>query len=103
LDDHAARDGQTGETIDPLAATRGAIRSAIRDFAKAERVPKAKADELETAAVEGATEAFKALRSLDKRKSMDEVIYLGTSIPAYWELPEIAPERRELFGLFSED
>lgn len=103
LDDHAARDGQTGETIMPLTAMRGAIKAAVRDFAKTERVPTAKADELETAALEGATEAFKALRSLDKRTSMDAVIYLGTSIPPYWELPEVAPERRELFGLFSED
>jgi hypothetical protein len=103
LDDHAARDGQKGEAIDPLAAMRGAIGSAVRDFAQAERVPKATADELETAAVDGATDAFKALRSLDKPKSMDAVIYLGTSIPSYWELPEVAPERRELFGLFSEN
>jgi hypothetical protein len=61
---------------------------------KPERVPKAIADKLEAAALEGAAEAFKALRSLDKRESMDAVIYLGTGIPSYWELPEVAPERR---------
>lgn len=104
LDDQAARDGQTrGETIEPLTAMRGAIRGAVRDFAKAERLPKTKADELEAAALEGATEAFKALRSLDKQESMDEIAYMAKSLPPYWELPEVAPERRELFGLFSED
>jgi hypothetical protein len=87
LDDQATRDGQTNdETIDPLAAMRGAIKGAVRDFAEAEHVPKATADKLETTAVAGATDAFKALRN-----------------PSYWELPEVAPERRELFGLFSED
>ena len=34
---------------------------------------------------------------------MDEIAYLAKSLPHYWELPEVAPERRELFGLFSED
>jgi hypothetical protein len=104
LDDHAARNGQTdGETIDPLAAMCGAIRGAVRDFAEAEHVPKATADKLETAAVAGTTEAFKALRSLDKPASAEAVSYLARLIPSYWELPEVAPERRTLFGLFSED
>lgn len=104
LDDHATRDGQTGgETIDPLAAMRGAIRGAVREFAKAERVPTATADKLETAAVAGATEVFKALRSLDKPASVEAVSYLASLIPSYWELPQVTPERRELFGLFSDD
>lgn len=101
--DQAARDGQTGETVVPLAALRGAIRAAVRDFAAAERIPQATADTLETAAVAGATTAFKALRSLDKQQSAEEVSYLARRIPTYWELPEVAPARRELFGLFSED
>lgn len=104
LDDQAARDGQTGgETIEPLTAMCGAIRGAVRDFAKAERLPKTKADKLETAAVNGATVAFKALRSPNTQESMDEIAYLAKSVPPYWELPEVASERRELFGLFTED
>jgi hypothetical protein len=103
LDDQATCDGQAGETIEPLAAMRGAIREAVRDFAKAEHVPKTTADKLETTAVAGAAEAFKALRSLDKPASAEAASYLARLIPPYWEPPEVAPERRELFGLFSED
>lgn len=103
LDDQATRDGQRGETIEPLTAMRGAIRGAVRDFAKAEHVPKTTADKLETTAVAGTTEAFKALRSLDKPASAAAASYLASLIPSYWEPPEVAPERRELFGLFSED
>jgi len=66
-------------------------------------VPKTTADELEITAVVGATEAFKALRGLDKRKSIEEISFLASCIPPCWELPEVLPERRELFGLFSED
>jgi hypothetical protein len=102
LDDQAARDGHTGDAVEPLAALRGAIRAAVRDFAEAERVPQATADALETAAVAGATDAFKALRSLDKQESAEEVSYLAHRIPPYWELPEVAPTRRELFGLLSD-
>jgi hypothetical protein len=103
LDDHAMRDGETGETIEPLAAMRGAIRAAVRDFAKAEGVPQRTADKLEAAALDGATDAFKALRSLDEDESMNAVIYWGTGIPSYWEMPEVAPELRELFDLVSDE
>lgn len=67
--DRAALDGQTGEAIDPIKAMRGAIRTAVRDFAVAEQLSKATADDLEIAAVEGATDTFKALRSLHKHSS----------------------------------
>lgn len=100
--DRAALDGQTGEAIDPIAAMRGAIRAAVRDFAEAEHLQKRTAKALETAAVDGATAAFKALRSLDKKDSARHISYLAWMIPPYWELPEVAPELRELFGLVND-
>lgn len=100
--DRAALDGQTGEAIDPIKALRGAIKAAVRDFADAERLSKATANDLEAAAVEGATEAFKALHSVHKLKSAQQVSYLASLIPSYWELPEVAPELRQMFGLLSD-
>jgi hypothetical protein len=99
LADQAALDGKTTERIKPIAALRGAIRAAVRDFAAAERLDPAIAKKLEIAAVGGATDAFKALRSLDKLESAQEVSYLARLIPPYWELPEVAPELSEIFGL----
>jgi hypothetical protein len=99
LADQAALDGKTTERVEPIAALRGAIRAAVRDFAGAERLDLAIAKKLESAAVGAATDAFKALRSLDKLESAQEVSYLARLIPPYWELPEVAPELREMFGL----
>ncbi len=103
LTDRAAQDGKTGETIEPIAALRGAIRAAVRDFAKVEQLAATVAESLEAAAVDGATDVFKALQSLDKLKSAQEVSYLARLIPPYWELPEVAPELREMFGLTATD
>lgn len=103
LADRAALDGSVGEITAPIAAMRGAIREAVRDFASSEYLAKPAAQALETAAVEGATDAFKALRSLDSRESAKEISYLARRIPVYWELPKITPERQELFGLVPSD
>jgi hypothetical protein len=103
LTNRATLDGKTGEAIEPVAALRGAIRTAVRDFAEVEHLATAMAEALEAAAVNGVTEAFKALQSLDKLASAQEVSYLARLIPPYWELPEVAPELREMFGLVSSD
>jgi hypothetical protein len=95
----ATLDGEATERIKPIAALRGAIRAAVHDFAGAERLDSAIAKKLESAAVGGATDAFKALRSLDKLESAQEVSYMARLIPPYWEFPEVAPELREMFGM----
>lgn len=103
LFDRAALDGQTSDVIDPIGALRGAIRAAIRDFAQAEHLSMPTAEALEVAAVDGATAAFQALQSLSELESARQISYLARLIPSYWELPEVAPELSELFGLASID
>jgi hypothetical protein len=103
LADRAELDSETGPGIEPIAAMRGAIRAAVRDFAQTEHMPTATAEALETAAVDGATSAFKALQSLDELQSAREISYLAWLVPSYWELPEVAPELREMFGLISDE
>jgi hypothetical protein len=102
LADQAAHDGETGDVIQPLSAMRGAIRAAVRDFAEAEHLPKVTAEALEAAAVQGATDAFRALRSLNELESAQEISYLARLVPLYWDLPEVAPELREMSGLVSD-
>lgn len=99
LAEQAAHDGKTGDAIKPIAAMRGAIRTAVRDFAEVEHLQKATAEALEATAVQGATDAFQALRSLDQLESAQQVSYLAGLIPPYWELPEVAPKLRDMFGL----
>jgi hypothetical protein len=101
--DRAALDGQTGEAIDPTRAMRGAIRIAVRDFARAEHLPAAQAKELEEAAVVGAADAFRCWQTIEEPHSIRQVSYLAVCIPSYWELPEVAPDLREMFGLLSDE
>jgi hypothetical protein len=103
LADRAALDGQTEEAIEPIAALRGAIRAAVRDFAHAEHLPAAVAKELEATAVDGAARAFQCWQTIEAPHSTAQISYLAHLIPGYWELPEVAPELRDMFGLAPTD
>lgn len=103
LADRAALDGETGEAIEPIAALCGAIRAAVRDFAEVEQLPAAVAKELEATAVAGAASAFQCWQTIEAPHSTAQISYLARLIPPYWELPEIAPELRDMFGLAATD
>jgi hypothetical protein len=82
LAEQATRDGDTAETVSPASAMRGAIRAAVRDFARAEQLDAGTAKKLEDAAVHGATNAFKALRSLNKLESAQgSATWRASSLP----------------------
>jgi hypothetical protein len=76
----AELDGQTGLEIEPIAALRGAIREAVRDFARVEQMPASTAQKLEEAA---------DLQTITEQTSAMQISYLIGMVPRYWELPTI--------------
>ena len=89
LAEQAAHDGAVNDPIEPLAALRGAIRSAVQAFARAEHLTKIIARQLAAAAMDGATTAFQAQQTLDEPELVQTISYLAWLIPTYWELPEV--------------
>jgi hypothetical protein len=77
----AELDGQTDHEIEPVAALRGAIRKAVRDFARAERLSASKAEKLEEAAVAGATDAYRDLQTIGEQTSAMQISYIIGMVP----------------------
>jgi hypothetical protein len=89
--------GQADHEIEPVAALRGAIRKAVRDFARAEKLPVIDAEKLEETAVAGATDAYRHLQTITEQTSAMQISYLIGMVPRYWELPTINPRAQGLF------
>jgi hypothetical protein len=76
----------------PRSAIRGAIATATHDFATAESIDQTTATRLQEKATEGAQFAVGQLLHFERRQAEDEVAYLMTMIPNYWEEPEVGPD-----------
>jgi|GEM_PF-6632291 hypothetical protein len=94
----AELDGQTDLEIEPIAALRGAIRKAVRDFARAEQLPASTAQKLEEAAVAGATDAYRHLQTINEQTSAMQISYRIGMVPRYWELPTSDPGLEGMFA-----
>ncbi len=97
LASRAELDEQTDHDVEPIAALRGAIRKAVRDFARVEQLPASAAERLEEAAVAGATDAYRRLQTINEQTSAMQISYLASMVPRYWEVPTIDPRLKGLF------
>jgi hypothetical protein len=81
-----------------VRAVRGAVAEAIGEFSAAEAIDAETTDKLRRAATKGATDAYRTLNSLALGRSKDAdhdrfaLNFWLSSIPPYWEPPEIRPE-----------
>lgn len=94
--DDPTLDGSPG--IEPDAAVAGAIRGAIREFARAEAITPGVTAELEQAAVSWGIAALHGLQHLERPKSGRQVSGLAWMVPSYWEMPAIEPKLRRYFA-----
>lgn len=94
----AELDGHIEHAIEPVAALRGAIRKAVRDFAQVEQLSASEAEPLEEAAVAGATDAYRYLQTINEQTSAMQISYLASMIAGYWELPAIDPQLEGTFA-----
>ena len=81
---------------------RGAVATAVDEFATAEKINRPTAAKLRQAAAKAAAEAFQTIRRLGTGRSRHQERdrfalnwWLG-SIPDYWEEPEVSDEFRDL-------
>lgn len=84
--------------INPDVAVAGAVKGAIREFARAEAIPSKVATELEQASVSWAIDALQDLQHTQRPKSQRQIAGLAWMLPGYWELPEIEPKLRRYFA-----
>ncbi len=80
---------------DPLrAALRSAITNAVREFADAKGFDAETAMRLEHAAVDGALEVVDLYDRLGEREARWQLAFLISSIPSYWEPPQLKASLR---------
>jgi hypothetical protein len=97
--DHLAEGHKGGHIV---AALQGAISRAVDDFATADAIERDTAAKLCTAATKAAVEAWKTINRLSLHRSKDEkkdqfaVGWWLSSIPDYWEEPEVSSEFQKL-------
>lgn len=89
----AGKDG-----FDPAQAVAGGVRGAIRAFGRAERLAPDVISALEAAAAPWALNTLRHLQTIERQASADQIRYLVSMVPRYWESPEIEPELRKYFA-----
>jgi hypothetical protein len=72
------------------AALKGAVSNAVREFADPEAIDAETAARLEQAAVDGALEVVELCYSLDQPDARRRLAFLISSIPGYWEPPQLS-------------
>jgi hypothetical protein len=83
--------------FDTAHSVVGAVRGAIREFSRAERLASEVADALEEAALPWALDTLRHLQTIEHPASADQIRYLISMVPRYWESPEIEPQLRKHF------